>query len=124
MKAKVLNEKYQLSYKIETDNGYTRITKNVEYKDAYWEAFLIAGTHKQPVTIQRITTVETPVEAKSSFSAFLDGIGEDTTDLVTGAVTIDAEHFARDTKLSRYHPNNGWAVPEYINDFDNVPIAY
>lgn len=119
MKAKVLSEKYQISYRV---NG-NDIIEDVEYKDAYWKAFLIAGTHRCPVSVQRITTVETPEEYKTSaFFSFLDDPGN-TPNIITGSVTIDAEHFARDTKLSRYHPNNGWELPEYINDFEDAVFA-
>lgn len=122
LRAKVISEKYQISYKVKTDDGYKRVTKDVEYKDAYWDAFLVAGTHRCSVIIQRITTVETPDEAKDFPFAFLDGMGGDTVDLVTGGVTIEAGHFATDSALSRYHPVNGWVIPEYVS-FDDPVIA-
>lgn len=123
MKAKVISEKYQVSYRIETADGRKDIVEDVEYKDAYWRAFQVAGTHRCRVDIQRITTVETPEGAAEGWVfSFLDAPGE-TADVVTGTVAIDAEHFARDAKLSRYHPNNGWVIPEYINDFENALLV-
>lgn len=119
MNAKVLSEKYQIRYHV---NGKD-VTEDVKYEDVYWKAFLVAGTHRCPVSIQRVTTVETPEEYKTSFFAnFLDNPGN-TPNIITGSITIDAEHFARDVNLSRYHPNNGWVVPEYINDFENAIFA-
>ena len=110
MKAKVLSEKYRVSYRIE--DKY--MVEDVEYKDAYWRAFQIAGTHRCEVSISRVAVVETPKEYKEhGFSSFLDPVG-DTSEVVTGHVTIGAEHFARDSKLSRYHPVNGWVVPESV----------
>ena len=117
MKAKVLSEKYQLGYSL---NGH-QVSEDVEYKDTYWRAFQIAGAHRCPVQILRIATVETPEEF-NIYASFLDRVG-DTCEVVTGQVTIDAEHFARDTSLSRYHPNNGWVVPEYVNDFEHALIV-
>jgi hypothetical protein len=112
-KAKVLDEKYRISYSIDTSDGRKIIVEEVEYKDAYWRAFQIAGTHRCEVAIARVTTIETPEEFKN-YSAFLDDVG-DTSEIVTGHVTIGAEHYARDTKLSRYHPNNGWDIPDYLD---------
>lgn len=109
MKAKVLNERYQVVYEL---NGQ-RIEEEVSYKDAYWRAFLLAGTNRCKVYIIRVTTVETP-EEYNRFSSFLDQVGE-TIEVQTGQVIIDEEHFATDTKLSRYNPNNGWVIPECID---------
>lgn len=123
MKAKVISEKYQIHYSIETGSERKDIVEDVEYKDAYWRAFQVAGTHRCRVDIQRITTVKTPEGAAEGWVySFLDAPGE-TTEVVTGSVTIDKEHFARDTKLSRYHPNNGWVIPEYVNNFEDAILA-
>lgn len=121
MQAKVLSEKYQISYRLETASGWQNITEDVEHKDAYWRAFQVAGAHRCRVDIQRVTTVQTPEEAKTGLMLFVEGVGADITQVITGQVTIDAEHFALD-RLSRYHPNNGWVVPDYINDFENAAI--
>ena len=121
MKAKVVSEKYQITYKVETSDGWKEVVEDVAYKDAYWRAFQVAGTLRCPVGILRLTVVETPKDLPVTFS-FIDGIGEETTTVISGSVHIDADHFARDAQLSRYHPVNGWVVPEYINDFENAVI--
>jgi hypothetical protein len=119
MKAKVLSEKYQISYRSDAGD----VIEDVKYKDAYWRAFQVAGEHRCAVSILRVTTVETPPLESIPYATFLDGYDKETTDIVTGSVTIDAEHFARDVELSRYHPVNGWVLPEYVNDFeDYLPV--
>lgn len=118
MKAKVLSEKYQIHYRV----GQQGVAEDVEYKDAYWRAFQMAGAHRCAVNIVRVTTVETPPLESIPFATFLDGYDKPTTEVNTGQVTIDAEHFARDDQLSRYHPNNGWVLPEYIDDFEDASI--
>lgn len=122
MKAKVLSEKYQINYRVETSNGWEDTVEDVEYKDAYWRAFQVAGEHRCSVNILRITEVETPPLESIPYATFLDGYDKGTTSVITGSVTIAPGHFATDVELSRYHPNNGWVVPEYISDFENLPV--
>lgn len=121
MKAKVINEKYQIFYKIQTENEWQKIIEDVEFKDCYWRAFQIAGTYRCAVTIGRMTTIEIPND--NSFSSFLDyDMNDDgTANVMSGYVTIDAEHFANDVKLSRYNSVNGWVIPDYI-DLEEVCI--
>lgn len=122
MKAKVLSEKYQIAYQVETADGHKPVFENVEYKDAYWRAFQVAGALRCRVDIQRITTVETPAEVKGTLMLFIEGVGDEVTQVITGQVTIDAEHFSRDTQLSRYNPVNGWVIPEHINNFEDAAL--
>lgn len=120
MESKVINERYELHYRLETDGKWQDVTEDVDYSKAYFKAFILAGTHETRVDICRVTTI---VPEKSDVNVFLMALDASELDIITGRVVIEAEHFARDIQLSRYNAVNGWVIPDVVNFDGNTELA-
>lgn len=57
------------------------------------------------ITVERVTVHE----------PYADGVWGQVTETVTGEISIPGPaHYMQRPELSRYHPVNGWAIPETI----------
>lgn len=68
------------------------------------------GWHRS-VQVERVAVLEKPVTAEGVFA----NLFEQVTEVVTGTLTVMAPgSLAESVELSRYHPVNGWVVPDEI----------
>lgn len=79
--------------------------------DAIKHAFRIAGEIGCDVMVDRVTQHEAVTDEMAPNDLFGTLVGR--TETKTGELYIPLPHFT-DPSLSRYHPNNGWVVPETI----------
>jgi len=117
MKATVTREYYQIAHY--TNNSQTEpLTGEMEYSDElYYEAFRLCAERRESIVIQRVTEFRiTKSDVPDVFCSFLFALTDRgdsyTGSEITGRRVISPEHFALDVDLSRYHPVNGWAIPE------------
>lgn len=99
-------------YRVVTDIGASRPDvlpeRFHEPTDAVRHAMRLVLNTGKSCDVERVTTHEPVVWHPW-------GDPEVVAETVTGRVAIPAaEHFARRPELSRYHPVNGWAVPDEI----------
>ena len=80
--------------------------------DAVKHAFRIAGDMGCDVMVDRVTRHE-PLSEEMDRSNIWLAISAGRTETITGVLYIPMPHFT-DPSLSRYHPNNGWVIPETI----------
>lgn len=83
-----------------------------EMMDAVKHAFRIAGEIGCDVMVDRVTHHEPIAPEMAAENIFLaTEIGR--TETKTGELYIQMPRFT-DASISRYHPNNGWVIPETI----------
>ena len=116
MRATVTREYYQVAHY--TLNSQTEpLTGEMLYSDElYYEAFRLCAERRESIVIQRVTEFRIAKSDMSDFWAELSDLTDCgdayTGSEITGRRVISPEHFALDVDLSRYHPVNGWAIPE------------
>ena len=116
MKATVTREYYQIAHY--TNNSQTEpLTGEMEYSnELYYEAFRLCAERRESIVIQRVTEFRIAKLDMSDFWAEISDLTDCgdayTGSEITGRRVISPEHFALDVDLSRYHPVNGWAIPE------------
>jgi hypothetical protein len=114
MKVKVIGEYYALVTDLHTSNT-TRIKTYEKYTDEmFWDALAYAGNNKASVRIERITRFKVPEESEMELLDKLFFAGKTEAERVTGHYDIAIPNYASRSKLSRYHPVNGWVIPEEI----------
>mgnify|MGYP000893578922 CR=1 FL=1 len=102
IKAKVKREFYRVGKK-EFETPWAAIAF------CYAEMFPEAGKAgwRRGMCVERVAEID-PVGG--------DDWWEPTTEVVTGKLSVPSPNaLAQDPEMSRYHPNNGWGVPETIN---------
>jgi hypothetical protein len=118
MRARVTGEYYTVLTDVGSGaamRGETREGRYDNIADAIEAAMRIILDRGVGCNVQRITTHE-PVMLS------LDSIfGTETTETVTGEVRVPGPRsYNFDPELSRYHPVNGWEIPETIEFGDNA----
>lgn len=109
--AKVIDEYYTVL----TDIGSSAAMRG-ETREGHFTTIASAVEHAMRVTLDRAVscrvlriTVHEPVEVESMFGTKL------LTEKVTGSVDIPGPRsYNHEPQLSRYHPVNGWVIPEFV----------
>ena len=113
--AKVIGEYYTV---LLTDSIYARTPdRRGRYdtiSDAVRAAMRITLDEGKGTRVLRVTEIE-PTKVIGIFGDIFEDDCEIVTEKVTGEVDIPSPlSYNYDPRLSRYHPNNGWAIPETI----------
>lgn len=109
-RANVLSETYRV-VKFAGGCTWDTVIDNLNMMDAVYKATELTGSTRKTHKVHRVTTLARP--ELTDDEALVWPTREATKEQVTGEWTPHIPHFT-DACLSRYHPNNGWVLPDTV----------